>query len=356
MRFLVEQYLIEKNNDISSFSELPEDVVITFNSLSDNQKLKYAMKIAKNYSKTHSLAYAEPILARSIAENGIEIADNPFLAYIDRVTRNGGVAKRLSTEVATYIDYFLNNGDISAKSKWLYNTNFYAESDKDVIYKLKAFVYATNRKYQQNANRQITPELFQDKNGHTLSAADIKKVMSRITITQGEELTIQNALNKKYGYKDINNPNNEKQIKDFCKKLIRSSKNYTQDMETQIDKLSMKDLVRIPINAVTTNSVAVGLTNFLQGKTTLVDTTKSGKRKQGLDFQQLAKRFNKSEQDVKTIVDDAAEKMKADLVSGLINLGFGQKDATRRVEAVYREGASFEDLFRECLIDGTSDN
>ena len=127
-------------------------------------------------------------------------------------------------------------------------------------------------------------------------------------------------------------------------------------METQIDKLSMKDLVRIPINAVTTNSVAVGLTNFLQGKTTLVDTTKSGKRKQGLDFQQLAKRFNKSEQDVKTIVDDAAEKMKADLVSGLINLGFGQKDATRRVEAVYREGASFEDLFRECLIDGTSDN
>ena len=333
MKFLIEKSLIT-----------PEQEEL-YKSLNNNKKTKFIQDLLKNHPNYNNIKDALTLYSDAIYDYGFDDTDNPFIKFMSKVKQD------LPYEIVSLIWTLNKNNklDMDKAIRYLTMPSLYKGDTKEVLNKVKALAYSLNDDLQQNASRKITPELLMDKGGKFLSYPEMEKVLNRITIAK-DDLTVQNAINKLYGYKNLSNKNNEVQIKNRFKKLIQEHKSFNEDMLDIIDKTPIETLVRIPISNTTEKGLQVGLINFLTGKSSIF-TRKSNKKGSNIDIKSISSKINKSEKEVENTidksiqdVDDAEAIVKEEALSVLTNLGVTKTEALKAINDLYTDGITLDKL------------
>lgn len=337
MRFLIEKSILSDTDQIN------------YDSLSSSNKEKFVDKFLKNHPNYNNFKYYTQVCKESILENGFDTDDNPFLEYFTTIKYP------TTSEVASLIKGYMGNGEIRPNSNWLYDQSLYSESSTDTAYKVKAFVYASNKKYQQDANQKITPEYLYDSRNKMLDTKSMRDKLSKITVESddADKLTILNAINKLYKvkYSDLNNTNVQTKLKDAFKGWIKEDAKYTPNMDKIIDSMDINDLMRVPISKTTKQGIVAGLINFLVGNSRLVNFNVSNKSnaKSGVDIQSIAKKLKIPVNDLTSAADTNANKIKETTIDTLITLGLKRSQAQELVNNAYTDGADLEQLLYKCL-------
>lgn len=313
-----------------------------YNSLSKNQQIKFLSELIDKHPNHQNLQAGKRYYINALIRDGIDSDDNDFINYINNVTFNA------DPDTVQLVYNLINNDNISIdtlknKNSWLYKKDLYSEGTDATNYKIKALVYASNKDLQRNANRTISQQSLMTKAGKLMSADEMKKVLNRIRVNKEDQLTIQNGIDRQYGYLNLNNQNNAIRLKNKFKKLIKDSPKYSSDMDGLIDNADISQLTRIPISNATENGIRVGLINFLLGKSTLVN---DGRKRKQVDVQSLAKKLNKSEEETEEAITTAKNNRDAVALMAiqvLTSLGVPKKEASDGIDKVYKQGMTFED-------------
>lgn len=336
MRFLIEKSILSDTDQLN------------YDSLSSSNKEKFVDKFLKNHSNYNNFKYYTQLCKESILENGFDTDKNPFLSYFTTIEYP------TTTEVASLIKAYMDNDEIRPNSNWLHDKALYSESSADTAYKIKAFVYASNKKYQEDANQKITPEYLYDSRNKMLDAKSMRDKLSKISVetNNADKLTILNGINKLYKsrYNNLNNKNTQQSLRNELKSWIKEDPNYNPNMDNIIDSMNINDLIRIPINKTTKQGITTGLINFLLGNSNLVNfNTKQNKSNTQINIDTIAKKLKIPKETITSTVVDNTNKIKETVVDTLVTLGVTRRDAISIVDSVYTDDTSVDDLIYKCL-------
>lgn len=337
MKFLLEKQLIS------------EDEYYDFQTMSNNEKRKFISNWIDNLGdRKGNLNLIRNDIEQSIMDYGFDDNENKFLKYILKLKQLWFPFK-LSHNIAKLIMQLMNDDSLNPTSnatQWLYRKDLYNDSEENTLFKIKALTYASDRNMQRDASRNITAESLMDKSGNLLSADKMRNILSRIKIQSESQLTIENAINKLFGYVNLSNDRNVEKLKNYLKTLIAKDSEYSSYMDNIIDRLSIQDIIRIPIFRTDEDSLRNGLIKYLSGNSKLV---RKDKRDKEVNIKQLASKVKKSEPEVKTAVEDVITNDEGDLIKStaaqvLTKLGISEKQARNIVNDLYRPGMSSEEI------------
>lgn len=176
MKFLVERFLISNDDRIK------------YNSLTDNQKRKFIRNwIHKNGYRDY-LESAEVSIIEHIIENGFNPKDNKFLTYLEYLD-DSDIARgniRVNNQEIDLIASLIDDNKLDPKEPWLYLPSLYKDDPQNVLFKVKALTYASDKDLQKGANKKLKPENLINKNGEILSVDGINQVLEKIKISEEE--------------------------------------------------------------------------------------------------------------------------------------------------------------------------
>lgn len=332
MRFLVEKSLLSADED-AKYLSLPTRSKYSF----INKWIDTFIGDNKNMNGVKS------DIANTIMDYGFDTDQNKFLNYLLKL-KQLWYPFRLTHEQVELIAYLLNEDRLNPTERWLYLRELYSENPEDVLYKIKALTYASNKAMQRDANRDITPELLMDENNRPLTAKQMQSILSKIKITS-DKVSMQNAIDRYFGNIDTKNERNLNRVKKWLLDLIKSSPNYNKDLAERLDNIDADSLIRIPIKSTELKDIRNSVIDFLIGKSNLI----ANKSKSGLNINALASKSKKSASEIKQtldpIKDEAERNTKALAVSGIMNIeNISKVEAQSIVNNIYRTGMSLDDI------------
>lgn len=176
MKFLVERFLISNDDRIK------------YNSLTDNQKRKFIRNwIHKNGYRDY-LESAEVSIIEHIIENGFNPKDNKFLTYLEYLD-DSQIARdsiRVNNQEIDLIASLIDDNKLDPKESWLYLPSLYKDDPQNVLFKVKALTYASDKDLQKGASKNLKPENLMNKTGEILSVDGINQVLEKIKISEEE--------------------------------------------------------------------------------------------------------------------------------------------------------------------------
>lgn len=182
------KFLIEKN--IATAKE--EDSLRTG---SYKEKMRKAYKIIDEQPNSKYLQIAKPVYANSIVENGTDTNTNPFLRFVTNIRKD------IPGNVANLIKSLVDNGSLSPDEDWLYDKKVYSGENEDILLRLKALTYASNKRLQSGADKEIVVKDIKNERGEYLPTTKLKKLLKSINISKsnriytGDELlSLQNVV------------------------------------------------------------------------------------------------------------------------------------------------------------------
>lgn len=236
-----------------------EELINQLSTGSKNSRYKTAYKIIDSLDNAKNLKNGKDVYADSIVENGIDTLSNPFLSFMLNISQN------LNRDVVSVIKDLVDSKVLNINSRWLYKPSLYTlePNDEDIIFKIKALTYADNPRLQTNANKKISVESLQDKQGWPLKASQMEEILNKIqldsTENSNQNLTIFNAINKLY--KNFDLPKDEIKLKKFLAKLIQDD--VSQDKLKQLMNKDLKWILNIPVQALSEKQIKNSLINYL---------------------------------------------------------------------------------------------
>ncbi len=237
-----------------------EELIDQLSTGSKNSRYKTAYKIIDSLDNAKNLKNGKDVYADSIVENGIDTSSNPFLSFMLNISQN------LNRDVVSVIKDLIDSKVLNANSRWLYKPSLYTlePNDEDIIFKIKALTYADNPKLQSNANKRISIESLQDKQGWPLKASQMEEILNKIEINSTKDLdqnlTIFNAVNKLY--KNFNLPKDNNKLKKFLINLVKDS--LTQkELNELIDK-DLQWILNIPVKALSEKQIKNSLIDYIK--------------------------------------------------------------------------------------------
>lgn len=154
---------------------LSKDQLLSYQNLARDKKVAFVEEFFKSLPNCDNLKKAKGIFKLSLFNDGFNTLDNKFLQFMMKVDFD------ISHDCAELIKYFYDRKELNIDEEWLYNKSLYTEDEEEIIFKIKALVYASNKNLQAGADKLITPsELMQ---GKKISKANaMKKLLKTITI------------------------------------------------------------------------------------------------------------------------------------------------------------------------------
>lgn len=266
MRFLLEKSLITP------------DQVRKIDNMPTNKKLAFINRFIENLPNYKYFEPAKSVVTQSILRDGFNTSNNKFLQYLTKVRWP------LNDYTSDVIYQLIDNGNIKLNSNWLYNKSLYAGNPEDVGYKIKALTYASNSELQKDSSKQITPGVFMDKSGKIKSAEDIKKILSKIKVSDDKttaSVSVQQAIERNFGSRDITKQQNQQMIKNSLIKEIKSDIKLQQKLpngfENKLAKFDLNSIKDDKIARDTKRSLAAYVLKVLRAKDNEFSTSNNGK-------------------------------------------------------------------------------
>ena len=133
-------------------------------------------------SKYNNLVYTYPILQQWISTNGIEPKNNPFLAYVDKISKTSISPTETSLKS---IDNAIRNEYLDDKRiekyDFLYDPKVYAQKPQDMQYTMDAMIFANNPKELRRYGlpKDIADKFF-DESGNIKGADEIYSILNSV--------------------------------------------------------------------------------------------------------------------------------------------------------------------------------
>lgn len=174
-------------------------------------------------SKYNNLVYTYPILQQWISKNGIEPKNNPFLAYVDKISKTSISPTETSLKS---IDNAIRNeyldGKRIEKYDFLYDPKVYAQKPQDMQYTMDAMIFANNPKELRRYGlpKDIANKFF-DESGNIKGADEIYSILNQYQ--SKDELT----------FEEVFEDNNKKRKEE--NKQPQSAVDYIKELFKQYD-------------------------------------------------------------------------------------------------------------------------
>lgn len=172
MRFLLETSKLRK----IALAQDPN----RYDSMSYKQKetfLKNYFKEMENYS---NIKDATRYIEYSIDTDGLDTKKNDYLGYMLRV-KDLGVT--ITSEMARILYNVWVDNDIDFSDSWLYNKSLYTESEEDIVFKIKAMIYASSPSLRRGASKSFNENQFINKDGTIQTAKEIEQYLRSVTVS-----------------------------------------------------------------------------------------------------------------------------------------------------------------------------
>ena len=161
------------------------------------------------------------IVATSLFTDGFDDATNRFLKFVENVPAD------INHEEAEVIKQLIDKQVITPEEQWIRDPGFYSESDADVLYKLKAALFVSDKSQLRrfmDPDTMDVDKLMYNEDGSLSSAVEIRKKLEDAQTRSGEAAPeIKKSANDGYVYVGASSPKDYTSALDYILKLPKYS-------------------------------------------------------------------------------------------------------------------------------------